>query len=517
MKRLINVLIILVVTTIFINCSGAKKSTGLIDPTVKVESGLVKGFGNETGNVVTFRGIPYAQAPVGNLRWSDPQPPLAWEGVRDASKFGANPIQVNNRRLPWTDEFMIKGETSEDCLFLNVWTPATSNDAKLPVMVWIFGGGLQEGSGSIDVYDGEELAKKGIIVVSFNYRVGLMGFLAHPELTAESSHKSSGNYGFLDQLAALKWVNKNIAAFGGDPAKVTICGQSAGSRSVHALTASPLAKGLFKGAITNSGASMERLTSFGTLVEAEKAGVEFAKSKGAESIAQLRSMSAADLVANSPRFGACIDGYYLPEDMVSIFKNGKQNDVPTIAGLVADEGSSSPDYGKGTIDDYAAKAKKDYGDKVAEFLSLYPVNSPADVSVMLKESARDNGRIATYKWAVFRSATAKTPVYTYYFERGIPWPEHPEFGAFHTSDIPWYFNNQKKLNRPWTEDDLVLADKVSSYWVNFVSTGNPNGEGLPVWPAFDADKKETLKINTVIEPIPLASESRFKFFMELAP
>jgi para-nitrobenzyl esterase len=226
-------------------------------------------------------------------------------------------------------------------------------------------------------------------------------------------------------------------------------------------------------------------------------------------------MSAADLIANSPRFGACIDGYYLPEDMVSIFKNGQQNDVPTMTGMVADEGSSSEDYGKGTKADYIEKAKKNYGAKADEFLSLYPVNSDADVASMSIEAARENGRIATYKWAIFRGTTAKTPVYTYYFERGIPWPEHPEFGAFHTSDIPRFFNNLKKLDRPWTDEDRVLADKASSYWVNFVTNGDPNGAGLPVWPVFDANKMETLKLNAVIEPITIANENRVKFFMDL--
>jgi para-nitrobenzyl esterase len=515
MKQQFRLLLGIALAVLMMSCTGTQNKSKILDTTVKTQYGTIKGTVNESETVAMFKGIPFAAPPVGDLRWREPQPPEAWEGVRDASKFGANPIQVNNRRLPWTDEFMIKGESSEDCLFLNVWTPAKSVSDKLPVMVWIFGGGLQEGSGSIDAYDGEELAKKGIIVVSINYRVGLMGFFAHPELTAESIHKSSGNYGFLDQLAALKWINANITEFGGDPQRVTICGQSAGSRSVHALTASPLAKGLFRGAIANSGASMDRFTSFGTLADAEKNGLEFAKTKGASTVAQLRAMSAADLIANSPRFGACIDGYYLPEDMVSIFKNGQQNDVPTMTGMVADEGSSSEDYGKGTKADYIEKAKKNYGAKADEFLSLYPVNSDADVASMSIEAARENGRIATYKWAIFRGTTAKTPVYTYYFERGIPWPEHPEFGAFHTSDIPRFFNNLKKLDRPWTDEDRVLADKASSYWVNFVTNGDPNGAGLPVWPVFDANKMETLKLNAVIEPITIANENRVKFFMDL--
>jgi para-nitrobenzyl esterase len=496
--------------TLFLSCTGNKSNSKILDSTVMTRNGLVKGAVNDSETVVMFKGIPYGAAPVGDLRWSEPQPPVPWEGVKDATQFCASCIQLNNRRLPWTDEYMIPGATSEDCLFLNIWTPAKTATDNLPVMVWIHGGGLREGSGSIDVYDGEELAKKGIIVVNINYRVGLLGFLAHPWLTTESSHEASGNYGFLDQVLALKWVQENIAAFGGDPNKVTISGQSAGSRSVHMLTASPLAKGLFSGAAVFSGASMGRLTGVRSLAEAEADGVKFVESTGAKSLAEIRALAPEDLIRD---FGITIDGWFLPDAPADIFQNGLQNDVPTIAGLTADEGSSSENYGKMTRDDFVKKAKETYATKSNEFLALYPADSDDNAGMKSIEVAREKGRFDIYEWARFRNATSKTPVYTYYFERGIPWPEHPEFGAFHTGDVIYWFNNLKKLNRPWTDSDKEFAENVSSYLVNFVSTGDPNGEGLPVWPSFDADKSETLRLNLTIETIPVASENKMKFFM----
>lgn len=501
-----------ILLALIISCSGSNKRISLLDPLVETKYGFVQGIVNEVQDVVVFKGIPYAAPPVGDLRWREPQPPAAWEGVRDATKFCASCVQVNNRRLPWTDEYMIPDTiTSEDCLFLNLWTPAKTASDNLPVMFWIHGGGLREGSGSIEVYDGEELAKKGIIVVSINYRVGVLGFLAHPELTAESEHGASGNYGFLDQVAALKWVQENIAAFGGDPSRVTITGQSAGSRSVHMLTSSPLAKGLFSGAAVFSGASMGRLTGVRTLKEAEAAGLKFAEEIGAKSLAELRAMPAEKLIADA---GVSVDGWFLPSPPVDIFSNGQQNDVPTIAGLTADEGSSSADYGKKSKDDFLKEAKENYGIRSKDFLSLYPVNSDEEAGLASIAVAREKGRYEMFEWAKFRSATASTPVFTYYFERGIPWPEHPEFGAHHTSDVTYWFKNLKKLDRPWTEADSVFAENVSTYLVNFVRNGNPNGEGLAPWPEFDPDKAETMRLNLEIGVIPVASDEKLKFFSE---
>lgn len=496
-----------VVIALIMSCAG--KQNKLIDPIVDTEYGKVQGVVNESGTLVSFKGIPYAAPPVGDLRWREPQPPVPWEGVRDATKFCANCVQVNNRRLPWTDEYMIRGESSEDCLFLNIWTPAKSSMDNLPVLVYIHGGGLREGSGAIDVYDGEELAKKGIVVVTINYRVGALGFLAHPWLSAESPNNASGNYGFMDQIASLKWMKANIAAFGGNPEKITVAGQSAGSRSVHQLTASPLAKGLICGAVTMSGASMERITTFVSSDTALARGVRFAESLGVSSLEELRAKPAADLVAD---FGASIDGYVLPETMVAIFEKGEQNDVPAIAGLVSDEGSSREGYGKSTVNDFIKDVKENYGDRADELLSLYPAKTDEEAGTMSVELAREKGRADLYEWALFRAQTAKTPAYTYYFSRGIPWPEHPEFNAFHTGDVIYWFNNLKKLDRPWTQTDTIVAETASSYLVNFVINGNPNGAGLPEWPAIEAGKAETMELGSDIRVIPVASEQKIEFF-----
>lgn len=509
MKYLRSVAGIALCVFLLIACTGKKQK--LLDSTVQTSGGKLKGYVNESGTVVVFKGIPYAAPPVGNLRWREPQPPASWEGVRDATAFGANAVQVNNRRLPWTDEYMIRGEMNEDCLFLNVWTPAKSADDNLPVLVYIHGGGLREGSGSIDVYDGEELARKGIVVVTLNYRVGVLGFLSHPWLSDESGRNASGNYGFMDQVAALNWIKENIAAFGGNPGKVTVAGQSAGSRSVHVLTASPLAAGLIHGAATFSGASMGRITGFTSKDTALARGVKYVESLGVSSLDELRALPAEKLIAD---FGGCIDGYVLPVSIAEIFEKGSQNDVPAIAGLVSDEGSSNPKYGKNSLAEFKADAIKKYGANAGTFFSLYPATSDEESGLRSVELARESGRVDLLVWADFRAKTAKTPAFTYYFSRGIPWPEHPEFGAFHTGDVIYWFNNLKKLDRPWTQTDTLVAETASSYLVNFVASGNPNGEGLPIWSAFDGTKPVTLEIGTNIQEIPVATDQKTQFLKQ---
>jgi para-nitrobenzyl esterase len=379
-------------------------------------------------------------------------------------------------------------------------------------LVYIHGGGFREGSGSIDVYDGEELAKKGIIVVTINYRLGIIGFLAHPWLTAESPHSASGNYGYMDQVAALTWIKANIAAFGGDPERVTVSGQSAGARSVHTLTASPLAKGLISGAVTFSGASRSRISGYISSDTALARGVKFVESLEVSSLEELRAMPASDLITD---FSTSVDGYVLPEDMVSIFEKGQQNDVPAMAGLTADERSSREGYGKSTVSEFRENAKETYGDKANAFLSLYPVNSDEEAGLMSIESARDMGRYDLYEWAVFRAGTAKTPAYTYFFTRGIPWPEHPEFRAFHTGDIIYWFNNLKMLDRPWEATDTMVAEVMSSYLVNFITNGDPNGTGLTEWPAFDENHPVTMELGEHMGSIPVASDERFEIFRDL--
>ncbi|HZX72840.1 MAG TPA: carboxylesterase family protein, partial [Cyclobacteriaceae bacterium] len=471
-------------------CFSQSAKAQLVKP-VATESGLVSGVKSSTTNVVAFKGIPYAAPPVGELRWREPQPPVKWEGTRVADKFCASCIQnVRGSSPPWTDEFMVSGAVSEDCLFLNIWTPAKKTNQKLPVLMFIHGGAFREGSGSIAVYDGEALANKGIIVVNINYRMGILGFFAHPELTSESPNHASGNYALLDQIAALQWIKKNIAAFGGDPKKVTIGGQSAGASSVHALTASPLAKGLFVRAIAESGSTYSTGTNTTKLADAEQNGVKFALAKGVASLKDLRALSIEQLTqtpVQGVNFGLIADGWFLPESIPAVFAQGKQNDVATLTGLNADEGSSSPTYGKTTLAAWKEQAQNNYKDQAEYFLKLYVAETDEAAGKISKEVARDRGMVSMYLWAKSRAATAKTSAFTYYFSRGIPWPAHPEFAAFHTSEIPYVFGNLKVLDRPWSIIDKQVSENMSYYWVNFISKGDPNGKGLPIWPAFNAN------------------------------
>ncbi len=479
----------------------------IIDQVIVTEYGKVRGAVNESNTVVSYKGIPYAAPPVGNLRWREPQLPASWEGIRDATRFCSSCIQkrvyTHLPNGPWTEEFMVQDSISEDCLFLNIWTPAKTAADKLAVLVFIHGGAFTEGSGSIDVYDGEELAKKGIIVVTINYRLGALGFLAHPELTAESPNHVSGNYGLLDQIAALRWIKGNIAAFGGDPSRVTISGQSAGAASVNALIISPLAAGLFNGAITQSGTSFTGAQrDVLTLSEGEKQGVEFAESKGAKSIAELRAMSALNIIERIPgkpgmRFGAVQDGYFQTGDPMTIFAQGKQNDTPFMSGMTADETGYFGSTGK-------------------DFRELYPSATTEDEAAEVKLAGQEQGRLDTWLWMEYRAKTAKTNGWEYYFDRAIPWPEHPEFGAFHTGEVPYVFNNIKMLkDHKMEKTDTIVADRISSFWVNFVKNGDPNGPGLTKWEPYKANRPEVMELGETMGMIPVSSsEERFEFLKE---
>jgi para-nitrobenzyl esterase len=516
-------ILILLIIPFLVTCSSDKGTGGRkIDISkVRVESGLLSGKTGADGTVKIFLGIPYAAPPVGDLRWRAPQPPLKWEGVRKADSFCSACMQIQaHSRPPWTEEFMSQDSLSEDCLFLNIWTPAKTTADKLPVLVYIYGGGFSEGSGSVKVYDGEQLAKKGIVAITINYRLGILGFLAHPELTAESPDSASGNYALLDQVAALKWIHNNITAFGGDPSRVTIAGQSAGAMSVNMLIASPLVKGLFQRAIAQSGSSLSRMT-MQSLKDAEAAGVKFMESKGAGSIADLRAMSFEQLTSvpegETPVrfFFSNVDGYFLKDSPMAVLKKGAQNDVPTITGMNADEGSSNPFYGKMPAKDYKAQIERMYPDKAKELLALYPFKDDEEAGLVQKEAARDQARIGTWMFAKYRARTASTPIYIYYFDRAMPWPEHPEFGAFHTGEVPYVFNNLKMLNRPWEIADSLLAEQISSYWVNFIATGNPNGDGLPQWEPFDSTKTVIQRLGIGTGPIPIAGEKQTQFLIEM--
>lgn len=469
-----------------------------------VEQGTLRGEVNGDSSVVSFKGVPFAKPPVGELRWKAPLPPESWEGIREAKNFGPSAIQhLRYSHLPngpWTEEFMVQNEVSEDCLYLNIWTPSGESTDQLPVMMYIHGGALQEGSGAIDVYDGEELAKEGIVVVTINYRLGVLGFMAHPELTAESPDNSSGNYGFLDQIAALHWINKNIHAFGGDPDRVTIAGQSAGAGSVRILTASPLARGLFQGAITQSGSSL--VSGWGgptTLEDAEKQGLQFAELKGAAKLEELRELTPEKLLeATEPslRFRGNIDGYLQTTDITTIFAEGKQNDTPFMTGLNADE-------------------TRYRGTDETNFAKFYPYASEDEKAAAVKLAGQQQSMLNAWLWLDHRASTAKTDGYVYYFDRAIPWPEYPAFGAFHTGEVPYVFNNLKQLDRPWTAVDTMVAETMSSYWANFVKTGNPNGPGIPEWEAYHAGEKAVLRIGAETGMIPVAeSEEKIEFLTD---
>jgi len=495
---------------------------------ITVSGGQITGVGGRDAGVRVFKGVPYAAPPVGPRRWKAPQPVAAWSGVRAAERFAPACVQpVAGARLPWTEEFMHQGAVDEDCLYLNVWT-TVSGAARRPVFVYLYGGGFNEGAGSIPVYDGEALAKKGLVVVTINYRVGVFGFLVHPDLAAESPRAASGNYGLLDQMAALQWVQQNIAAFGGDPANVTIAGQSAGAMSVYLLTASPRTRGLFHRAIVQSGPGA--LASFGVAsarglararTPAAEAGVAFAKSHGASSLDALRAKPARELLATvmgapPTRFGPVIDGWLLTDDVDIAYAKGWQQDVPMLTGMNADEGSAFGGYGKTTPAAFRQQARARFEDRADQFLKLYPVASDADAGREQVRSARDGALVSLQLLASARAATARTPAFLYYFDRAIPWPEHPEYGAFHTGEVPYVFDNLALLKRPWTDVDRRVAEVMSSYWVRFATSGNPNGAGLPMWPTFTAASPKVMVIGAATGPRTMPEDAARRFFEKLA-
>ena len=497
-----------------------------VTESLHLEQGTITGISGIDTDIQVYKGIPYAAPPVADLRWRPPQPPSPWEGTFKADTFGPGCIQnLTRSRPPWTEEFMHQGSISEDCLYLNIWSGAPSAEERRPVLVYIHGGGFSEGSGSVLVYDGEPLAKKGLVVVTINYRLGLFGFFAHPELSAESDHSASGNYGLLDQVAALKWVQKNISDFGGDPDNVTVAGQSAGAVSVYLLTASPLARGLFHRVIVQSGPG--GLASFGltntrslasSLSEVEENGIELVKARSARSIQAMRAMPANELIAVSlpptVRFGPVIDGYFLLDDVPTVYAEGSQNDVPMMTGFNADEGSAFPGYGQSTLEEYPNTVSTRYGERAEAYLALYPADTDEAAGLALKTGLRDLAAVALGRLAVERVQSARTEAYLYYFERGIPWPERPEFGAFHTAEVPYFFNTLDHIDRPWTEVDRHLADLMSTYWVNFSTHGSPNNPSVPLWTAFDESDFQFMRLGTKIEFAKITDQTKTEFFLD---
>ncbi len=496
---------------------------------VRVEGGQLAGTATSVPGVRAYLGVPYAAPPVGERRWRPPAAPDAWAGVRAADHVAPSCMQVSGEvrdaqggaRHPWTPEFMVQNEPSEDCLYVNVWTTAGASrgassrgaSSPRPVLVWLHGGGFNEGSGAIAVYDGARLAAKGLVVVAVNYRLRELGFLAHPELTRESPEHASGNYGLLDAVAALRWVRRNAAAFGGDPARVTVAGQSAGAMMVHALTASPLAAGLFHRAIAESGSLYGR--PLVPLADAEAQGSRWAEAKGARTLAELRALPARDVIAGvrgvALRNGPVVDGWFLPRDVMATFAAGAQNDVPTLTGLNADEGSAArTTYGKMPADSFRAQARQRWGELADDFLRVYPAGTDAEAGASQVASARDQGLVSLHRWAADRARTARTPVYTYYCTRALPWPAHPEYGAVHPSEVPYVFGTLDRLARPWTAVDRGLSETMMSYWARFAAAGDPNDRGLPAWPRFDAAGAETMELGERVGPRLVAEPARLE-------
>ncbi len=507
---------------------------------VKVENGIIEGNYNTVTGIQTYLGVPFAKPPVGDLRWKAPQPLDNWDGVKETKKFGPRPMQ----RMVFGDMKSRSNGVSEDCLYLNIWTPATRNTKDLPVLVYFFGGGNVAGDASEYRYDGESMAKKGIIVVTTNYRLNIFGFFAHPELSAEAPYGSSGNYGLLDQHAALKWVQKNIAAFGGDPSKVTIAGESAGSIGVSQQMASPLSKDLIAGAIGESGAGINPTMTAIPLAEAEKIGLEFATKAGYPSLSELRKLSTREVYEiynESGRFGfpAVIDGYFLPKSLPEIFENEEQAQVPLLVGWNSAEipGMAIMQGQPYTEENYVAKVKQLYPEKYEEVLKLYPHGSTKEIEYSATDLASDRFiAYSTWKWFDLHRDNSKQPVYRYLYSKLRPplrdknlvpglaggtirrdsnAPQMPEpIGAPHACEIEYCMGNLHLVeDYAWTPEDFKVSETMQNYFANFIKTGNPNGDGLPQWDAAKADDKTppVMIIDTQSKQINAEHDARYEF------
>lgn len=481
----------------------------------QVTGGAVSG--EVGGDLSIFRGIPFAAPPVGPLRWKAPQPVAPWQGTRRADQFG--PACMQEARL--AGQMGQTGPISEDCLYLNVWTPARAAREKRPVIVWIYGGGFNAGMTSIPLYDGANFARKGVVFVSIAYRVGPFGFLAHPALSAESG-KGSGNYGMLDQIAGLQWVKANIAQFGGDPDRVTLLGHSAGAYAVSILSASPLARGLFHGVIAQSGANFppaQQGTAVGgsnlqTLADAEKKGVTLFGKLGAANPAAARALPAAQVEAaadapGAPRFWPSIDGHVLPGDQVRLWQAGRFNDTPLLVGSNSDEAAN---MGARQVEPatFTAETRRDYGAGAEALLGAYSHATPDEAARASKQLRRDTSfGWPAYRWAGLQSARGKGKAWVYYFDR--PTAQNPD-GSPHGAEVALVFSNpdQRPGRLPWGEAERAISDRMQHYWVNFATTGDPNGAGLPAWPAFDMATQRVMLLGAKTEPVPIPNADKLR-------
>ncbi|HZY38060.1 MAG TPA: carboxylesterase family protein [Mucilaginibacter sp.] len=466
------------------------------NPQVTVSNGRLEGTFNNATGINSYKGIPYALPPVGNLRWKAPQPPASWSGVLKADHFSHMPMQ----KRVYSDMVFRADTMSEDCLYLNVWTPTHKTTAKLPVLVYFYGGGFSAGDGSEARYDGESMAQKGIVAVTINYRLGIFGFFAHPELSAETPYHGSGDYGLMDQTAALVWVKKNIRAFGGDPDHITIAGESAGSIAVFGQMASPLSRNLIAGAIGESGAMIKPTLPAISLADGENIGADFAQKVGAKSLADLRAKPASQLLDDAAKPGnyrltETIDGYFLPKSPVDIFEAGEQAQVPLLIGWNSAEVPYQA-FMQGdmpTAENYTKKIKQRFGADSSTVLKLYPGTTQDEAIKSATGLASDTFiAYATWKWAEMQAATGGKPVYRYLFSTPRPKPPGASaatgkmpsamVGASHASEIEFAMGNlgYDKVF-PWTADDYKVSETMEAYFANFIKTGNPNGPHLPRW------------------------------------
>ena len=506
----------------------ADSSPAPLTETVQVSGGILEGM-REDGALV-FRGVPFAAPPVGDLRWRPPQPVASWEGVRPAREYAAGCWQ---RQLDLPSFYGdIPAVVDEDCLYLNVWTGARTADERRPVMVWIHGGGHMTGGGDTALYDGTALAEKGVVVVTINYRLGPLGFLAHASLSAEQDPPSSGAYGILDQIAALEWVQENIGAFGGDAGNVTIFGESAGSWSVCYLTATPLAAGLFHRAIGQSGGVFEPLPD---LAQMEAMGEEYAQRLG---VGEMGPMAAAELRALDPEaiFAALgetiqgaslmrpsVDGWLYPRDVYTTYTRGEQHRVPLLLGYNADEdstiGAAMPLPGTRTA--YEQALRQMWGESATAILDSYPADSDGAAGPVFAKHMVDHvfgWQMRT--WARLASETGGQPVFLYHFRRVPAGPRAEQYGAYHAAEILYAFNNipsetaRSRFEVQPVEADLRLAETLSSYWTNFARTGDPNAEGLPRWPRYAAATDEALVLDADIRVERAINDVRIDLFDE---
>jgi para-nitrobenzyl esterase len=509
----------------------------MVPEQVKIDSGAVAGAISGQPTVRAFKGIPFAAPPLGENRWKAPQPVAKWDGVRKADAFGAPcaaGAPVAGRAggggrgaaapgaAPQAPATPREPARAEDCLYLNVWTSATSPNDKRPVMVWIYGGGFTGGSGGLAWYDGENLASKGPVIVTLNYRLGSLGFFAHPALAKESGHNASGNYGMMDAIAALQWVKKNISAFGGDPNNVTIAGESAGAIMVGALLGSPQAKGLYHRAIAESGGwmglTMGRMTSGQT---AQANGAKTMEALGVKTIAELRAKPMNELTGLSAG-GLIVDGYLIPEDVSLTFMNGKQHAVDVLTGSNKDEANFGVCPGVGgrgggpalTADAFKTNAQRKFGEAADEYLRLYTVSSDAEAPSAAHMACADEINWNMRQWAVAQAKAGKK-AYTYFFTRiptlnGAPSPQ----GATHTAEISYAWNNPKgQATQTWNDVDTKLADTMSSYWVNFITKGDPNGNGLPTWPEYkDLANGRVMVLGDTVQVESAAPTAKLSFY-----